>query len=469
MESSFIADLFGPRFEQLTLGEWHDHVQHEIVTGSVLRRRALDKAEELRDRGLRPHQVAVIREATPISFVTNYLAAGLVGAVVMPMERGLPAHDEDRRLGIARPAFLLEGDHITDTGTADARQDLPSEVAQILFTGGTTGAPKAVLHTRAGLVSNISAIIKYAQYGPGDRVLGTLPLFHCYGVNWTALAPTLTGASVDAFGRLSTSAIAHVPLAPTAWPTVPAAVERLLRSPVMGDIDWSKLRFCLVGGAPTASDLSSRFMEHTGRPVLNAYGVTEATSFVCGPDLRTSNQGPGDVGAPVAEVEVREGAVHGQYAELELGGPSVMAGYLDDPEATSHALTEDGWLRTGDLFELTPQGTVALRGRLKNFINRGGEKIDPATVAAAVNQHPSVVEAYVFGYPDDRLGEIVACLVEPDGSASQDLEQEIRVLASELLAAYAVPTLIRIVPRLPRNAVGKVVPTTAQQLLLVAP
>ncbi|MGW2936322.1 class I adenylate-forming enzyme family protein [Streptomyces sp. NPDC001156] len=466
MESSFIADLFGPRFEQLTLGEWHDHEQQEIVTGSVLRQRALNKVEELRDRGLRPHQVVVIREATPISFVTNYLAAGLAGAVVMPMERGLPANEEGRRLGIARPAFLLEGDRITDTGAAGARQDLPSEVAQILFTGGTTGAPKAVLHTRAGLVSNISAIIKWAEFGPGDRILGTLPLFHCYGVNWTALAPTLTGSSVDAFGRLSTSALADVPLAPTAWPTVPAAVERLLRVPVMGEIDWSKLRFCLVGGAPTASDLSARFMERTGRPVLNGYGVTEATSFVCGPDLRTSEQGPGDVGAPVAGVEVRGGAVHGQYAELELGGPSVMAGYLDDPEATSRALTDDGWLRTGDLFELTLQGTVALRGRLKTFINRGGEKIDPATVAAAVSQHPSVVEAYVFGYPDDRLGEIVACVVEPDGSASEDLEREIRALASELLASYAVPTLIRVVPRLPRNAVGKVVPTAAQQLLV---
>lgn len=468
MESSFILDLFGPRFEQLTLGEWHDHERQESVTGSALRQRALDKAEELRDGGLRPHQVVVIREAAPISFMTNYLAAGIIGAVVMPMERGLPAHDEGRRLGIARPAFVLEGDHITDTRASGPCRDLPPEVAQILFTGGTTGAPKAVLHTRAGLVSNISAIIKWAEFGPGDRILGTLPLFHCYGVNWTAIAPTLTGSSVDAFGRLSTSALADVPLAPTAWPTVPAAVERLLRSPVMGEIDWSELRFCLVGGAPTASDLSARFMEQTGRPVLNGYGVTEATSFVCGPDLRSSEQGPGDVGAPVAEVEVRRGAVHGQYAELELGGPSVMAGYLDDPEATSRALTDDGWLRTGDLFELTTEGTVALRGRLKTFINRGGEKIDPATVASAVSQHPSVVEAYVFGYPDNRLGEIVACVVESDGSESDDLVLEIRVLASQLLASYAVPTLIRVVPRLPRNAVGKVVPTEAQ-LLVAAP
>ncbi|MET8128131.1 class I adenylate-forming enzyme family protein [Streptomyces sp. NPDC005231] len=465
MESSFIVDMFGPELEQLTLGEWHDHERQETVTGSVLRQRVLGRAEELRDRGLRPRQVVVVREAAPVSFVTNYLAAGLAGAVVMPMERGLPVDDEGRRLGIARPAFMLEGDHVADTRAADTRQDLPAEVAQILFTGGTTGAPKAVLHTRAGLVSNISAIVKWAEFGPGDRILGTLPLFHCYGVNWTAIAPTLTGSSIDAFGRLSTSALADVPLAPTVWPTVPAAVEKLLRSPVMGEIDWSKLRFCLVGGAPTTGGLSERFRERTGRPVLNAYGVTEATSFVCGPDLRTTEQGPGDVGAPVAEVEVRPGAVHGRYAELELGGPSVMAGYLDDPEATRRALTDDGWLRTGDLFELTAEGTVALRGRLKSFINRGGEKIDPATVASAVSQHPSVVEAYVFGYPDDRLGEIVACVVEPDGTASDDLVAEIRALASELLAPYAVPTVIRVVPRLPRNAVGKVVPTEARQLV----
>jgi acyl-CoA synthetase (AMP-forming)/AMP-acid ligase II len=443
-------------------GEWHDWARGEVLSGSEIRRRVMAKVEELRDRGLRPGQLTIIRESAPVAFTVNYIAAGLLGTVLLPMERGLAADEEERRIAVTDPAAILSGPDVQFREVTGNRAELPPDVAQILFTGGSTGSPKAVMHTARGLVSNIAGIVEWTRLDHNDRILGTLPLFHCYGINWTAIAPLLTGASVDAFGRLSASAIAEAGIAPTAWPTVPAAVEVVLRSPAAQATDWSGLRFCLVGGAPSADDLSERFRALTGRPVLNGYGVTEATSFVCAPDLDDFGQGPGDIGRPVGEVTFRSGARHDGLSELELGGPSVMAGYLGDPQATAAAITCDGWLRTGDLFEVTDRGTLALRGRLKAFINRGGEKVDPGMVAAAINRHAAVHDAFVLGVPDELLGEVVACVVEAEPGTT---EQDILEFARSQLAAYAVPVVVRLVESLPRNPAGKVIPTQARELL----
>jgi long-chain acyl-CoA synthetase len=465
MNEWFIAELFGPALEAVRTSQWFDRATGKVLAGDEFRRQTLAKADEMRARGITAGQVAVIRESSPLSFAVNYLAAGMLGAVLLPMEKGLAPHEEARRLALARPTVVIDDQNTTTIETGQAPISLSRDIAQILFTGGTTGAPKAVLHTHHGLVSNVRAIAHWTNYGPGDLVLGTLPLFHCYGIMWTVLAPLLTGASVEAFGRLSISELLDAAPSPTAWPTVPAGVEAVLRSPAIARVDWSRLRFCIVGGAPSAGDLSGRFKRLTGRPVLNGYGVTEATSFVCAPELHTQSQEPGDVGAPVADVRIRAGTRYGEYAELEIGGPSVMAGYLGDPEATARTLTGDGWLHTGDLFELGRSGAVLLRGRLKNFINRGGEKIDPASVVAAVTRHQAVMDAFVFGLPDDTLGEIVACAVET--TEAVDVEQ-LRNFLAGLLSPYEVPSVIHVVPHLPRNAAGKIIADEVRKLIPAA-
>ncbi|WP_162834392.1 class I adenylate-forming enzyme family protein [Amycolatopsis circi] len=462
MDTPFIAGLFGPALAKLRVGHWYDRAENEVLAGGSLRERVRARADELRELGVRAGKVAVIRESSPLSFAVNYLAAGVLGAVLVPMERGLAPEDETRRHALVRASVVCDGRavHALDHDRPPAA--LPPEVGQILFTGGTTGTPKAVLQTHRGLVANVEAVGAWAQYDADDLVLATLPLFHCYGINWTVLAPLLAGASVEAFGRLSASALARHRSAPTAWPTVPAAVEVVLRSPAARQMDWSRLRFCIVGGAPSAQDLSERFRALTGRPVLNGYGATEATSFVSAPPLQTQSQPAGDVGAPGKGILVRPGASYGDHAELEVGGPSVMAGYLDDSAATAAALTDDGWLRTGDLFERGPSGTVVLKGRLKNFINRGGEKIDPVSVAAAVAQHPAVADAVVFGLPDETFGEVVACVAE--ATAEIDVAQ-LRDFLAGLLSPYAIPSVLHLVERLPRNAAGKIAAAEVRKLL----
>ncbi|MFD9669125.1 class I adenylate-forming enzyme family protein [Rhodococcus sp. NPDC059968] len=465
MNESFVAELYGANFEGLRLGQWYDRPGQEVVSGAEFRARVVSKAAELRDHDVGQGQVVAIRETTPLLFAVNYLAAGSLGAVVLPIERSLTPDTEADRLRQTGAVALIDGTGFAPIAATTELTPLPAGTAQILFTGGTTGTPKAVLQTRRGMVANVRAVAEWSRYGSGDVVLGTLPLFHCYGIFWTILAPMLTNASVDAFGRFSRSAMEQDLPSPTAWPTVPAAVEMLLRSAVGERIDWSGLRFCMVGGAPSAGDLSERFRAVTGKPVLNSYGATEATSFVSAPDMATRAQEPGDVGAPAAGVLAREGTRHGEFCELELGGPAIMTGYLGDPEATARALTPDGWLRTGDLFELSAAGTIVLRGRLRAFINRGGEKIDPGTVCAAVVRHPGVSDCVAFGVPDETFGEVVGCLIE----SKQDLDiAQIREFLSSLLRPYEVPSVIRTVAKLPRNAVGKIAPDGARALLSTA-
>jgi len=285
-----------------------------------------------------------------------------------------------------------------------------------------------------------------------------MPLFHIHGLMAGLLAPLSAGGSVvctpgfDAFkfhGWLDE-------LRPTFYTAVPTMHQMVLaRNPARLD---TSLRFIRSSSAslprPVLEDLRQRF----GVPVVEAYGMTEATHQMTGNPLPPGITKPGSVGLPAGvEVAILDDAnqvlAHGARGEVSIRGATVVDGYENNPEADAKAFTA-GWFRTGDEGMIDEDGYLFLTGRLKEQINRGGEKISPLEIDEVLLEHPAVAEAVAFGIPHDKLGEEVgaAVVLAPGASAT---ERELRDYVSGRLAAFKVPKRIVFVDEIPKGATGK--------------
>jgi acyl-CoA synthetase (AMP-forming)/AMP-acid ligase II len=336
----------------------------------------------------------------------------------------------------------------------------------VLFTSGSTGPSKAAVITHRGLARNALATAEWQGCTTADVIAGTISMFHCFAILHTVLGPFLSGAGVVAQVPFSPSrtiqAAADFP--PTIIPGTPAMFELLLEQATVSELDWRALRFGCSGGSPLRPETQARFMEVTGAPLLNGYGMTEATSFIASPPIAERNQAPHSMGYPVSGVSCRIAGGSGEAGtgELEVGGVSVMAGYLSDPDATREVLTPDGWLRTGDRVRISNDGELFYVGRIKNIINRGGEKIHPELVEGALAGPQWLRNVVAVGVPDHILGERVAVVVE----ASDDNfdESELRDHAEHALARHERPEWYIRVDAMPRTATGKLSLTDARAL-----
>jgi malonyl-CoA/methylmalonyl-CoA synthetase len=249
---------------------------------------------------------------------------------------------------------------------------------------------------------------------------------------------------------------------------VPTMYHRLVSLPPAAPghaPDLSALRLLVCGSAPLGEETAAAVARRFGRRVLVRYGLSEALMVTSERPDETHARPPGGVGRPLPGVSVRivargdSGRVRvmppGEHGEVEARGPSVFAGYWRQPEATA-AVLRDGWLSTGDLGALEPDGTLRLLGRSRELILCGGFNVYPAEVEAVLDAHPDVLESAVFGLPDADLGERVAAAVVPaPGVDAQGLADRLLAHCRERLAAYKCPRRIAAVRSLPRNALGK--------------
>jgi acyl-CoA synthetase (AMP-forming)/AMP-acid ligase II len=333
------------------------------------------------------------------------------------------------------------------------------DVALFLHTSGTEGRPKVVPLTHTNVLRSAQHIASHYGLTPADRSLIVLPLFHGHGLIGAALATLVSGGAVIVPPRFSASRFwksfrSHR----ASWYSAVPTIHQILLE--RADADGAPhggarfIRSCSEALAPAVlSALERRF----GAPVVEAYGITEAAHQVASNPLpprerKSGTVGPG-VGAEIAIIDStgRHLPAHGA-GEVVIRGPGVMHGYHDNPVADA-AVFVDGWLRTGDLGALDDDGYLTLKGRIKEMINRGGEKISPMEIETVLLAHPAVAEAAVFGVPDPKYGEEVEAAVvlkaqaEPEG---------LRIFCRERLADFKVPKVIRIVSGLPKNAMGKV-------------
>lgn len=341
----------------------------------------------------------------------------------------------------------------------------PSDTALFLHTSGTTSRPKGVPLTQINLASSVQNIKSVYKLTESDSTVIVLPLFHVHGLIAGLLSSLGAGAAVTlpAAGRFSASTFwSDMKNYKATWYTAVPTIHQIVldRHFSKPEPAYPKLRFIRSCSASLAPAILSRLEEAFGAPVLEAYAMTEATHLMSSNPL--PEDGPhkaGSVGKPVGQemAILDENGVQqeaGKSGEVCIRGPNVTKGYKNNPEANKSAF-RFGWFHTGDLGVLDSDGYLHLVGRIKELINRGGEKISPIEVDAVLLAHPDIVQAVAFGVPDDKYGEEINCAVIPREGSNID-EAEVLRFCKTNLAAFKVPKMVFITDSLPKTATGKI-------------
>ena len=352
------------------------------------------------------------------------------------------------------------------------------DTAVLQYTSGTTGIPKGAILTHANLRANA---MQGRAWVPGLRdgeetFYAVLPLFHAYGLTLCLTFALSIGAKVVLFPTfdlgLVTDAARTSP--PTFLPAVPPIYDQLARAAGRGTVDLASVRFAISGAMSLPVETVRRWEEATGGLLVEGYGMTEASPVALGNPMGPTRR-PGTVGVPFPSTEIRVvdpddpdvDVPTGEPGELLLRGPQVFQGYWGRPGETAEALLPDGWLRTGDIAEVSPDGFVTIVDRRKELIITGGFNVAPSEVENALEAHPDVVAAAVVGLPRSSGGEEVAAAVVLREGAAEDMEG-LRDFCRTRLTAYKVPRRITAVDDLPRSLIGKVLRREVRDRLLAA-
>ncbi len=340
------------------------------------------------------------------------------------------------------------------------------EVINIQYTSGTTGAPKGVLLTHHNLLNNGRIINLGLRFTEQDRLCVPVPMYHCFGCVAGTMCAITSGAAMilpaPSFDPLATMQAIHEERATSIY-GVPTMFIAQLQHPEFSRFDFSSLRTGVMAGAPCPIEVMKRVVEDMHCPQMTIfYGQTESSpvitmAYVDDPiEKRVSTVG---TVCPATEIRIvaPDGSTlpAGQQGELCARGYAVMKGYDQDPEATARAIDKDGWLHTGDLATMRPDGYFRITGRLKDMIIRGGENIYPREVEEFLYTHPKIADVQVVGVPDEKLGESVAAWVKLKAGESAT-EEEIREFCKGKIAHYKIPQYWRFVDVFPMTVTGKI-------------
>jgi o-succinylbenzoate---CoA ligase len=455
-----------------------------VVDGNIrwswaeLDERAEAVAANLARAGVRPGARVAMSAASSAAAIAALHGVARVGAALVPLGIGLRARELAIAIEVTDPGLVIVGPGLepmaTDLGCpvvrledlldAGARPETPEPGASepdlaapavVVLSSGTTGRPKALVLSTAALVASAQAWL--SALPPATGWLLALGLDHVagLGVVWRAAlsgVPLVMVSSRDAAPIIA--ALQHDP-APSHVSVVPTTLARLLDVVADGPPP-ATLRAVLTGGGPIPADLIARACA-AGWPVVPTYGLSEAGSGVTALPSTEATHNPGTAGRPLPGVRIRiadpDPAGEG---EILVDSPALFSEYLGDPDATAAALTDDGWLRTGDIGRLDPDGRLTVIDRRTDRIVRGGENISPAEVEAVLESHPSVAEVAVVARRDPTFGHVpvATIVVRPDGPDPGD--EALTTFCRERLAGYKVPVAFTRVEALPRTKSGKI-------------
>jgi malonyl-CoA/methylmalonyl-CoA synthetase len=352
--------------------------------------------------------------------------------------------------------------------------------ALILYTSGTTGRPKGVVHTHGSLAAQIGALVEAWRWTAADHTLLVLPLHHVHGIVNVTCCALAVGAQLTVHEKFDASAawslfesglLTCFHAVPTIWARLLTAYDQVdPATQAARRLAMRQLRLIVSGSAALPVSVLERWREVSGHTLLERYGMTEIGMALSNPYLGV--RVPGHVGVPLPRVEVRTVNESGDVispdlpGELEVRGPAVMLEYWNRPDDTARAL-RDGWFRTGDVavLEQTEGGpSYRLLGRQStDILKTGGYKVSALEIEEVLRAHPSVAECAVVGLPDEEWGEQIAVAIEARGSEGLTLDA-MRAFLRERLAIYKVPSALAIADQLPRNAMGKVVKSEVRKL-----
>jgi malonyl-CoA/methylmalonyl-CoA synthetase len=406
--------------------------------------------------------------ATPtIHTVVGIVAALLAGVPVVPLNPKLGQREIGHVLGDAEPEVVLAAPDAAvavdlprlDVDLAARRRVALVEPAAIdpalvIYTSGTTGPPKGAVLSRRAVAANLDALAAAWEWTAEDVLGHALPLFHVHGLVLGVLGPLRRGGTLHHLGALDAATL--VASGATLVFGVPTQYHRLadqLEDDQESAAGVGRARLLVSGSAALTAVDHARLRKLTGLAVRERYGMTETLILTA---ARASDEPePGTVGPPLDGVDVRITG-DGEMGSVEVRGPSLFDGYLNRPEATAAARTEDGWFATGDIGRWTASGMLALVGRsATDLIKSGGYKIGAGEIENALLEHAGVAEAAVIGVPDDDLGERIVAHIVPAGAPPS--ERELIDHVATLLAPHKRPREVRFTEALPRNDMGKVV------------
>ena len=396
-----------------------------------------------------------------------YLEDIAARALVVP-----PGQAQAARRALPAGAVLIEASfdergriHLESQAAEDASKSAHApaddDVALVLHTSGTTSRPKLVPLRQRNLYFSAGNIERTYSLATDDVALCVMPLFHIHGLMASTMATFSAGGTLlvpaGGFDAMTFWGVAKEHGA-TWYSAVPTIHQMLLlrnRGERPGGAE--RLRFIRSSSSALAPETMSQLESRFGAPVIEAYGMTEASHQMASNPLPPAERRPGTVGRETGihvAIMGEDGRLlgHRVHGEVVIQGASIIDGYADNPEANATSF-RDGWFRTGDQGFLSDDGYLSLVGRLKEMINRGGEKIAPREIDDVLLQHPAVAEAVAFGSPHQTWGEEVVAAVVLKGEAT---EKELIAFARERLADYKVPRRLYIVDKIPRTATGKI-------------
>ncbi len=385
---------------------------------------------------------------------------------VVVLRGPVPGGREGRAPAIAWGDLLARaGETAPEVTAARAAAIDPDDVGTVIFTSGTTGAPKGAMLRHGAAVRAYTAWTDIVGLREGDRYLIVNPFFHCFGLMAGIVASLVRGATIvphpvfdvpSVMRRVDEEGI-------TMLPGAPAIYQTILDHPELASFDLSTLRLAVTGSATVPVEMIRRMREElTFRTIVTGYGLTESTGIatMCrhDDDLETiaTTAGRAIPGVEVLVVdEAGKEVPRGEPGEVVIRGYNLMAGYFGDAAATGETIDGDGWLHSGDVGVMDDNGNLRITDRTKDMFIVGGFNAYPAEIENMMMRHPAVGQVAVIGVPDDRLGEVGKAYVVPRAGATVD-PAEVVAWCREEMANYKVPRSVEVVDALPLNATGKV-------------
>ena len=433
--------------------------------------------------------------------VISFYAAWLVGAMVVPVNPALTERELAAQVADAAPRLLVGaaaapvaaavGSHFDiplvlvgesgrarraggrsfdellredAAGLSPAPVDPADDIAVLLYTGGTTGAPKGAMLTHQNLVANTIQFAEWYAFEPGREVcIGALPMFHSGGMSGVMNVPLYAGATIVVFGRFNPVTVARAVerFRVTRLFGVPTMFISLLNHEESRRVDYSSLRACRTNAAPLPASVKAAFDQLVGHEVLiEGYGLTETSPLTHANPVHRAK--PGSIGIPLPDtdakiIDLETGAdlPAGEAGELVIRGPQVMKAYWNRPDETRQAFA-GGWFHTGDVARMEGDGYFFIVDRKKDQINTAGFKVWPREVEEVLYGHPAVRLVAVIGEPDAYRGEVVkACVVLKEEHRDRVSEAEIITFCKTQLAGYKTPRIVEFRDELPVSATGK--------------
>ncbi len=460
--------------------QWHDR----SFSYGELDRMARGWASSLRDSGVGPGDRVAITTPKKMEFLAAHLGTLHAAAVSLPLNPRLTPDELRYCLEDSAAAAVVAGGEqrpIVESLRSELPRlravlsdDLPLHTPQsarsepaiarddpclMLYSSGTTGRPKGVVHTHANLASALRALIECWRFTPDDVLVNVLPLFHIHGLSFATHLSLLCGCRMlmeESFHPRNTLELIRQG---TVFMAIPTFYYSFLDRPEFKAAarEWRSLRLCTCGSAPIRPEVLPELEELLGRPVINRYGMTEAHVVT---SLPLDGPWPsGSVGVPLSGIELRvmkengTPAAPGEVGSVEIRGPNLFREYWQKPDATREAFAS-GWFDTADLGSRDPAGLLTLVGRKNDLIITNGFNVYPQVVERVINECPGVRESAVVGVPDRKRGErVAAAVVRSDETLTS---KTLKNYLNERLVDYQRPSEVVFFATLPRNAMGKV-------------